>query len=62
MFRMVSYDEFFAVIGPMNCHPRIINSRYPYTSEFRTPTGAVVGKIVGLADGGSEYWLPSAKR
>lgn len=59
MFRKVSSDEFFAVIGPQNCHPSIVPGPYPYTSVFKTPCGRIVGKSVGLADGSSEYWLPA---
>lgn len=59
--REVTHDEFFAVINahPKNIHPRILPTRYPYTSIFEiVNTRQEVGRIV---DGGtnepSKYFL-----
>lgn len=43
--REVSKDEFFATVGQMNVHPRIVGD-YPYTSRFCSPDGIEYGRIV----------------
>ena len=57
MWRTVTEGEFFKAVGQVNCHPSIVGS-YPYTSEFKTPGGAIVGKIVDHDNDKSEYLLP----
>lgn len=59
--RQVTQQEFYATIGPQNCHPHILPGRYPYTSEFRTPSGRVIGKAVGQLDGSDQYFLPETE-
>jgi hypothetical protein len=44
--REVTRDEFYAVIMPLNVHP-VPEGRYPYTSNFKTPDGRIIGKVVG---------------
>lgn len=58
--RQVTKEEFFARVGGLDVHPRIINSEFPYTSlwEFpRQPGKAPIGKSVGRKDGGTDYFL-----
>lgn len=57
----VSQSDFFVAVGKTNCHPTVLGS-YPYTSSFRTPYGAEVGRIVNeIPDGAalpvSRYFL-----
>ena len=64
-WREVSKDEFFAVIGPQNVTPTIINGKYPYSSDYITPYREVRGKSVGYLPEGSaleakRYYLPNA--
>lgn len=42
----VTQQEFYDVIGKKDVHPSVVG-QYPYTSEFKTPMGTVVGKVVG---------------
>lgn len=58
----VSKDEFFAVIGPQNVHPRI-KGTYPYTCHFETPSSEIRGKTVDYIPDGealpkTRYYLP----
>ena len=59
--RAVSQEEFYKVVGPLNVHPTIVNSVYPYVSEWReTYSRRVVGKSVGVLGKGVhryEYFL-----
>ena len=48
--RQVTEAEFFAAIGVRDCHPRIINSVYPYASVFYTPQDEDLGRIVPKGD------------
>lgn len=44
--REVTQDEFYAAIGPVDCHPRLSDD-YPYTSTFETRRGRLeVGRII----------------
>lgn len=52
-YREVSKDQFYTMIGKVNCHPSPVG-QYPYTSQFRTWDGVVVGAHVGLSE---TYWL-----
>ena len=59
----VSKDKFYRGIGRQNVHPTIVNDRWPYTSEFKTPSGEVRGRIEGYLPAGSalsknRYYLP----
>jgi hypothetical protein len=58
----VTKDEFFKTIGPQNVHPQIMNSKWPYTRDFKTPLGEWRGRIIDFeVEGdtiGSEYYLP----
>ena len=61
--REVTQKEFYDVIGPLNVHPHIINDKWPYTSDFLTPSGQFRGRVVNtdsLIDGLHErkYYLP----
>ena len=49
--REVTEQEFFKTIGQLNCHPRPVGT-WPYTSEFRTPNGVEVGRIVNTVEEG----------
>lgn len=61
-WKEVSEDEFYAVIGPQNVHPRIVNGSYPYTSVFMTPSGQEKGKAIGGEPGTErKYMLPNVK-
>lgn len=42
----VTRDEFYAAVGKQNVHPYIVSDKYPYTTEWKTPSGQLVGKIV----------------
>ena len=63
-WKEVTNKEFFDAIGPTDVSPYITTEKYPYTSEFRTRTGVVVGKIVDSYITGnagltrSKYYLP----
>ncbi len=39
--REVTKEEFFAIMGPRNVHPRLIS---PVYSSWETPSGAVLGR------------------
>lgn len=41
----VSKDTFYATVAVQNVHP-YLSGTYPYTSEWRTPSGCVIGKVV----------------
>lgn len=49
----VTKEEFYKAVGPVNCHPQPVG-KYPYTSQFKTPSGIVVGAHVSVDD---TYWL-----
>lgn len=54
-FRLVTKEEFFAKVGPMNVHPTPFgpyNQRYGYTSHWTLPNGTIVG-----ASDDERYWL-----
>lgn len=42
----VSKTEFYNSIGQLNVHPHIVSEKYPYTTEWRTPSGEVQGKSI----------------
>lgn len=42
----VSKDEFYGSVGQQNVHPHIVSDQYPYKTEWRLPSGRVIGKIV----------------
>jgi hypothetical protein len=44
--REVTKDEFFATVGQQNVHPYMVTDRYPYTEDWRTPRGVVLGRVV----------------
>ena len=46
--REVTMKEFFAVVGPLNVHASIQPGPWPYTSQWKTPGGQVIGKSVEL--------------
>lgn len=53
-FRIVTREEFFAVINPLDVHPR----PFPDHSLWETPTRQVIGKTTpGYANG----WTPQGK-
>jgi hypothetical protein len=47
-------ERFFATVGKMNVHPRIINSKYPYTSDWMTPSGSLEGRTVDTVLNGKQ--------
>lgn len=49
----VTKEQFYALMGPLNVHPRIMTS-YPYTSEWRLQdmSRKMVGKTIDRRDGG----------
>jgi hypothetical protein len=47
--KKVSQVEFFAMIGQRDCHPQIVGP-YPYTSIFKSPSGAEYGRRVPAKD------------
>jgi hypothetical protein len=56
----VSKEKFFRVIGPLNVHPSIRPTPYPYTSDWKDPHGTVYGKSTDRGDGGTvetDYYL-----
>jgi len=60
--RTVSKEEFYEPIfrDRLNVHPRIVTDKWPYTSVFIWPSQPhkeAYGKVVGLANGGSEYYI-----
>lgn len=62
-FKEITREEFWDLKnGPLNCdcHPRM-TGKYPYTSEFTTPAGLIVAKIVRSADGKSDLFLVPCK-
>ena len=59
----VSQDEFYSAMGRQNVRPYPIGN-WPYTSLFKTPQGAVLGKAVKYYPEGSaltktRYMLPN---
>jgi hypothetical protein len=61
----VTQKQFYNAIGPLNVHPHIKNSKWPYTSDFLTPNGQFRGRVVNTNeyksdDGKNErkYYLP----
>lgn len=57
----VTKEEFFAAIGPQDCHPRI-EGRWPYTSIFEKPDRREVGRIVDDEHETARYLLVEAER
>lgn len=62
-WKEVTKDEFYKAIGNQDVHPTIINSRWPYTSHFKTRAGRIVGAIESYLPEGSgleksRYLLP----
>ena len=60
----VPKDGFYRGIGKQNVHPHPVGS-WPYTSEFKTPSGEVRGKVEGYLPAGSalpknRYYLPGS--
>ena len=45
MWKEVTHDEFFRVIGPQDVTPVAVG-RWPYTSEWKTRQLRVIGKTV----------------
>jgi hypothetical protein len=45
-WREVTRDDFFATVGQLNVHPRIISDGFPYTQDWNTPAGFIRGKSV----------------
>lgn len=45
----VSKDTFYATIGEYNVHP-YLSGAYPYTSEWHTPAGRIIGKVIPELD------------
>jgi len=60
--RAVTKEEFFAVIGPKNVHPRIVsewNNVTGYTQEWRLQgvSQKLIGKSSGTGSANARYWL-----
>lgn len=64
--RKVTKDEFYKVIGTLNVHPQIQNSKWPYTALWKMQdyrnNGQIVGKTVDVVSDGKalavkEYYL-----
>jgi hypothetical protein len=53
-WKQVSKEQFFSTVGKLDVHPTIINSKYPYTSDWKLRDGKVVGRSVGQENVG---WL-----
>ena len=49
--RLVSKEEFYRTIGPLDCHPRP-EGQYPYTSRFMLRYGGEAGRIVPRIEDG----------
>ena len=54
--RQVSKAEFFAVMNPLDVHPRHIPGAYD--SEWRVHSGPLAGKIVGYSKSIADYSNP----
>lgn len=52
----VSQDQFFASVGQLNVHPRLVG-RYPYASEWRLQ-GSAHQPMVGWSREGRYYIAP----
>lgn len=46
-WREVTYEEFFAAMGPLNVHPRIVGP-WPYVSQWTMQDGS--RRIVGMSE------------
>ena len=62
MWKEVTRDEFFRVIGPQDVSPVAVG-RWPYTSEWKTRNLRVIGKTVEYLPEGegltkTRYLLP----
>lgn len=53
----VPEEEFWKKIKVSDCCPHIVNGKYPYTSQFKTPSGRVLGARVGIGHGEDKYYL-----
>lgn len=56
----VSKEEFFRVIGPLNVHPSIRPTKFPYTSDWKTPQGKLYGTSIDHVESGAiitDYYL-----
>ena len=51
-FTQVTKETFFATIGPRDVHPRIINAKYPYTSDWES---RYPRNVIGKSTGGRYY-------
>jgi hypothetical protein len=66
-FRRVTRDEFFAKMMRLDVNPQIVNSTYPYTSDWklhRQPGQPVVGRCSGELRGGvvvKSYYLDDGR-
>lgn len=66
-WKEVSMNEFYRDIGPReNLSVSIVNSKWPYTSVFKTNSGEICGKIEGYLPPGSgleakRFLLPESK-
>lgn len=54
-WRETTQKEFFAVIGPLDVHPRVEGS-WPYTAFFEDKARRVHGKTTGHP---TRYFLPT---
>lgn len=43
----VTKEEFFHTVGQLNVHPAPVG-KWPYTSEWKSPSGRIVGKSEGF--------------
>ena len=56
--KQVSKKEFYAAVGPMDVVVSIrAPKKYPYTSDFKTRAGVLVGYVKDLDRKDSEYFL-----
>ena len=61
-FRLVSKEQFYAAMRPLDVHPQISNDKYPYSTEWRLQKNGrlIVGKSIGKIEGGvyaADYFL-----
>jgi hypothetical protein len=60
-FTEVDRAVFFERINPIDCHPQIVNARCPYTAQFTTRNGLVIGASVETDDEKTRFFLPLEK-
>lgn len=55
--RQVTKDRFYEVMMPCNVHPSP-QGKWPYTTDWKTPSGAIIGRVIGSVPSPERPWPP----